>query len=82
MKQIKNVVIFACDNCGTLSEEIEEGTGFPYDAGWVYLFGFGIKTRREKQTKSNDKHFCSSLCLKRYINKKIERSEGNAYQDS
>ena len=67
---------FRCDECQKESELFEEGhkfhTGYPYSAGWIYLYAFDFKEQKNTQKKFNDKHFCSEKCMKNFIIVKIE----------
>ena len=69
----KHITAFMCDSCG-LKIEIDYGTGFPYNKGWVYLFR--LEGRFPRSYKETDKHFCTVTCEIKFITKflKEERS--------
>ncbi len=66
MKKIKETERFICDECSK-TVEIVRGSGFPYEKGWAYLYCLGFKFRNNDRKKSRDKHFCSKMCLIKFV---------------
>lgn len=62
---------FRCDYCGKQSESSEQGTGYPYSHGWVYIYHFEFKTSNIDTKKVKDKHFCCSECMNNFIELKL-----------
>jgi hypothetical protein len=74
---------FKCDECGKESSLFEDKnkfhSGYPYSEDWVYLYAFSFKEAKDTQKCFNDKHFCSKLCLKNFITKKMEKEDIEEY---
>lgn len=67
--------VFHCDEC---NEEItiKANSGFPYQLDWCYLYHLDFKLKPDKleavqKFNQTDKHFCSALCLKKFLLKVI-----------
>lgn len=69
--------IFSCDLCDKLTENIDESKGnpFPYDNGWIYLYGvdlkYGIGLCGVMTLK--DKHFCSLVHAIEFVRLELEK---------
>jgi len=75
MKTKKLMVKFTCDECGKESKEIEDGKeSYPYSEGWIYLYRFFIKLKKDKIWREEDKHFCSKGCSNKFINKIFKKN--------
>lgn len=79
-RQIK-LVNFECDDCrensgfrSEIDSECYKGQlPFPYDRGWVYIYNFAFKIFGNSIV-IKDKHFCSRICLIKFVNKLMNRA--------
>lgn len=81
MKQVMNK--FICDTCGVASKLMEDKhkdkfkfhSGYPYEDGWIYLYTFSFKEKKDTQKTTNDKHFCSAKCVEDFILKQLKKEK-------
>jgi len=62
---------FGCDSCGK-EITIDDGEGFQYKGGWVYLYDFNFKKEGARIIQREDKHFCCKDHLLYYIKSLVE----------
>ena len=74
MKETITTEQFRCDECRGISKPQLAGDGFPYEDGWTYLYHFAFKLASNRVPMPRDKHFCSKECLKKFVNKCLDRS--------
>ncbi len=72
--------IFQCDICEKRSKICEEkskfNAGYPYEDGWIYLYNFSFKDRKDKEYCLKDKHFCSRKCMELAMYYKLNEMKG------
>jgi len=63
----KQSTVFACDmsNCNKTISEVSKG--FPYEAGWRYLYKLEFKNAHATPKNIIDKHFCSNKHLSQFV---------------
>jgi hypothetical protein len=70
--------VFSCDLCSRYTERFDESKGnpFPYDDGWIYLYGMDLKYGIGLcgVMKMKDKHFCSLLHAVEFIRQEFSKS--------
>jgi hypothetical protein len=75
----KQYNIFVCDTCGNESKPLEDKhkihSGYPYEDGWLYLYTFSFKEKKDTQKTTNDKHFCSAKCVEDFILKQLKKEK-------
>ena len=71
----EEIINFTCDICKN-QISVKNNEGYPYKLGWNYIHSFNIQIFDEVKNHINrinekDKHFCSIICLKKFIDNNV-----------